>query len=61
MNHMAGVGQSGTGTGGSWFDSSALDFPGVPFSAWDFTPRDQCPSSDGQINLIITTPYVKIT
>ncbi|CAH1798950.1 unnamed protein product [Owenia fusiformis] len=37
INHMAGAGMSGTGSGGSYFDSgSALSFPSVPFGPSDF-------------------------
>ncbi|XP_050739705.1 alpha-amylase-like [Eriocheir sinensis] len=50
VNHMTGLGRSGTGSGGSSFNADNLDFPGVPFSSSDFTPRDMCPSSNGQIN-----------
>ncbi|CAG0902207.1 unnamed protein product [Darwinula stevensoni] len=50
LNHMAGLGRSGIGTAGSSFDSDAHDFPGVPFTVADFTPRDMCPSHDGNVN-----------
>ncbi|XP_064105510.1 alpha-amylase-like [Macrobrachium nipponense] len=50
VNHMTGIGQSGTGSGGSSFNADNRDFPGVPYGYNDFTPRDQCPSSDGQIH-----------
>lgn len=50
VNHMAGTGRSGVGSGGTPFDSDALDFPGVPFEAQDFTPKDICPSFDGNVN-----------
>ncbi|CAG0888559.1 unnamed protein product [Cyprideis torosa] len=50
VNHMTGTGQSGHGSGGSYFNADSLDFPGVPYSAYDFTPRDQCPTSDGNIH-----------
>ena len=36
VNHMSGHGSSGTGTGGSGFNGGAEDYPGVPFSSWDF-------------------------
>ena len=36
INHMSGHGSSGTGTGGSSFNGGSLDYPGVPFSSWDF-------------------------
>ena len=29
-------GNSGTGTAGSGFDGGSMDYPGVPFSNWDF-------------------------
>ncbi len=47
VNHMSGLGRVGTADGGSTYNGDALDFPGVPFSAEHFTPRDQCPSGDG--------------
>ena len=51
LNHMAGLGRSGIGSAGSSFDSDAHDFPGVPFTVEDFTPRDMCPSHDGMVTL----------
>ena len=36
INHMTGHGNSGTGTGGSGFDGGNEDYPGVPYSSWDF-------------------------
>ena len=36
INHMSGHGSSGTGTGGSGFNGNNEDYPGVPFSSWDF-------------------------
>ncbi|KAK8732749.1 hypothetical protein OTU49_006906 [Cherax quadricarinatus] len=50
VNHMAGLGRQGYGSAGSPFDSDALDFPGVPYGPEDFTPRDLCPSGDGNVN-----------
>ncbi|XP_037799098.1 alpha-amylase-like [Penaeus monodon] len=50
VNHMTGLGRVGPGSGGSDFNADSLDFPGVPFSSMDFTPRDHCPSSNGMIN-----------
>ena len=47
VNHMAGLGRSGTGSAGTSFDSDSYDFPGVPYGPDDFTPRDMCPSGDG--------------
>ena len=49
INHMSGAGGSGTGTGGTHWDSGSLSFPGVPFSAWDFN-GEECPSGDGTIH-----------
>ena len=49
---MAGLGRSGQGSGGSGFNSDNHDFPGVPFGPNDFTPRDLCPSANGQFNII---------
>jgi len=45
FNQLAAGG--GTGTGGSSFDG--FNFPAIPFGANDFTPRDSCPSSNGDI------------
>ncbi|KAK8405762.1 hypothetical protein O3P69_001926 [Scylla paramamosain] len=50
VNHMAGLGRRGTGSAGTAFDSDKLDFPGVPYTAEDFTPKDLCPSHDGNVN-----------
>ena len=36
INHMSGRGMSGTGTGGSSYNGGNQDYPGVPFSGWDF-------------------------
>ncbi|XP_064112997.1 alpha-amylase-like isoform X2 [Macrobrachium nipponense] len=44
VNHMAGVGRQGKGSAGSSFNSDNRDFPGVPYTAEHFTPRDICPS-----------------
>ena len=38
INHMAGLGRSGTGSGGSNFNSDNYEFPGVPYSQADFNP-----------------------
>ena len=55
---MSGTGRSGTGDGGSPYNSNgdARDFPGVPYSAEHFTPRDQCPSGDGKVYVF---PYCR--
>ncbi|XP_042220003.1 alpha-amylase-like [Homarus americanus] len=50
VNHMTGLGRSGQGSGGSSFNADNRDFPGVPYSSLDFTPRSMCPSADGNIN-----------
>ena len=49
INHMAGVDREGFGTAGSPFNTMGTnrDFPLVPFTEKDFTPRDMCPSGDG--------------
>lgn len=36
INHMAGNDGAGVGTGGSSYNGYNQDFPGVPFSSWDF-------------------------
>ncbi|XP_052766593.1 alpha-amylase-like [Mya arenaria] len=38
INHMAGKGRQGTGTGGSSFNADNFDFPGVPFVREHFNP-----------------------
>lgn len=38
---MAGLGRNGTGTAGSFFDSDAYNFPGVPFTKEHF--NEYCP------------------
>ena len=50
INHMAGADRQGTGTAGSSFNTmgKTRDFPAVPFTEEDFTPRDMCPSGDGK-------------
>lgn len=50
VNHMTGLGRTGTADGGSTYDGDAHSFPGVPFSREHFTPRDKCPSGDGNVN-----------
>ena len=49
INHMSGNWGTGTGTGGSYFDSGALDYQGVPYSSSDFNGRNECPSGSGDI------------
>ena len=50
INHMAGLGRTGTGTAGSYFNSSNYDFPGVPYSRGNFNSRDKCPSGSGGVD-----------
>ena len=47
INHMTGLGRVGTSYDGSTYDGDAHDFPGVPFSLEHFTPKNLCPSGDG--------------
>lgn len=47
---MTGSGASGTGTGGSHWDSGTLSYPSVPFSAWDFNGGTECSTGDGSIH-----------
>ncbi|XP_071515964.1 alpha-amylase-like isoform X2 [Panulirus ornatus] len=49
VNHMAAVGRAGVGSAGSTFNGTERDFPGVPYTAQDFTPREMCPSKDGSV------------
>lgn len=50
LNHMStNEWGKGVGTGGSSFDSNALTYDGVPFTAADFHNGDDCPTSDGNI------------
>jgi len=52
VNHMAGMDREGTGSGGSSFNTMDKnhDFPAVPYSDKDFTPRDMCPSGCGCVD-----------
>jgi len=51
INHMAGKGQRGVGSAGSSFDVDRYDFPGVPYTADDFTPSSLCTSLDGDVGI----------
>lgn len=54
INHMTGLGQTGTGSAGTSFDSNTretLSYPGVPYNTSHFTPRAMCPSADGLLTL----------
>ena len=48
INHMTGGG-SGIGSGGSWWDADSLDYPGVPYSSFDFHGSDVCFTGSGNI------------
>ncbi|XP_062602028.1 alpha-amylase-like, partial [Saccostrea cucullata] len=50
INHMAGLGRTGQGSGGTSFNSDNYDFPGVPYRREHFNSRNKCPSHDGNIN-----------
>ncbi len=52
INHMTWSGAYGTGTAGSSFDARSLDFPGVPYSSWDFNccNCDMCGTSNCEIS-----------
>ncbi|KAH9509932.1 hypothetical protein Btru_044652, partial [Bulinus truncatus] len=50
INHMAGVGFSGTGSAGSRFDANKREFPGVPYSILDFNMVGRCPNPDNNIH-----------
>jgi len=52
INHMAGMDREGTGSGGSPFNTmnENHDFPAVPYSDADFTPRELCPSGCGCVD-----------
>ena len=50
INHMTGAGGSGHGTGGSYYDSKSLQFPGVPYGPNDFNGGDACHSGDLNIH-----------
>ena len=50
LNHMAGLGRSGTGSAGSSFNSDQHSFPGVPFGPNDFHKRSDCPSASGNVD-----------
>ena len=50
INHMCGEDAlTGTGTGGSSYDTDNLNFPGVPFGPNDFNDY-RCGSQNGLIN-----------
>jgi alpha-amylase len=48
INHMAGIGRKGNGSGGSSFDSDSRSFPGVPYAYNDFNDK-KCRTSSGSI------------
>lgn len=45
---MAAVDREGLGTAGNSFSGPNQDFPAVPYTEEDFTPRDMCPSGSGK-------------
>ena len=51
INHMAGFGREGVGSGGSQFSTMGDEryFPTVPYSEEHFTPLDMCNSHDGTV------------
>ena len=55
INHMAGADRQGVGTAGSSFNTMGKTryFPAVPYSEDDFTPRDMCPSGDGNTLILM--------
>jgi len=42
INHMSGLGRSGTGTNGTYFNADLGDFPGVPYTSSDFHDCTNC-------------------
>ena len=52
VNHMAGMDREGTGSGGSSFNTmnDKHDFPAVPYSDADFTPREKCTAGCGCVD-----------
>ena len=49
INHMAG--QNGEGSAGSSFEVAALYYAGVPYYFSHFTPRNLCPSVNGNVHI----------
>lgn len=47
INHMSGLGRVGVSYDGSSYNGDNRDFPGVPYTAEHFTPKNLCPSSSG--------------
>ncbi|KAL7644676.1 UNVERIFIED_CONTAM: hypothetical protein RMT77_004217 [Armadillidium vulgare] len=50
VNDMAAVDREGLGTAGNSFSGPNQDFPAVPYTEEDFTPRDMCPSGSGGVD-----------
>lgn len=48
INHMTGLGRVGVSYDGSSYNGDNRDFPGVPYTAEHFTPKNLCPSSSGK-------------
>ena len=55
INHMAGMDRQGTGSGGSSFNTmdNNHDFPAVPYSDADFTPKVSSVSSSSCMDLLL--------
>jgi len=49
---MAAKGRVGPGIAGSDFSGDDLDFPEVPYSPQDFTDRQRCPSTNGNLKSV---------
>ena len=49
LNHMAEIGRSGNGVGGTSYDTKSYDFPGVPYNESDFNERSKCPSQNKNV------------
>ena len=40
----------GHGSAGSYWNADTLEYPGVPFSSWDFNPCQMCGTWNCEIN-----------
>lgn len=49
INHMTPRDKVGIADGGSTYDGNIQDYPGVPYTKENFTPRELCPSVDGKV------------
>lgn len=57
---MTGLGRVGVSYGGSSYNGDARDFPGVPYTAEHFTPKNLCPSTDGIATLNSSIVFRKL-